>query len=60
MAPKESLENKMTVPSAGSAKSTPEGEAESAMKKAFLGNARAQITDSNDGLHISDPKGDAL
>jgi hypothetical protein len=41
-------------------KATPEGEAESAMKKAFLEYARGQITGSIEGLHISDPKGDAL
>ena len=42
------------------AKRTPEGEAESAMKSAFLAKARGDITASNDALYISDPKGDAL
>lgn len=39
---------------------TPEGEAEGEMKKAFLSNARAQITGTNEGLHLRDPKGDEL
>jgi hypothetical protein len=39
---------------------TPEGVAESEMKAQFLKNARAQITGTDDGLHIKDPKGDEL
>jgi muramidase (phage lysozyme) len=39
---------------------TPEGAAESEMKKQFLANARAQITGTDEGLHIKDPKGDEL
>lgn len=39
---------------------TPEGAAESDMKKEFLRNARGQISGSDEGLHIKDPKGDEL
>lgn len=39
---------------------TPEGAAESEMRKQFLANAKAQISGSNEGLHIRDPKGDEL
>ena len=39
---------------------SPEGESESEMRKQFLSNARSQITGSNDGLHLRDPKGDEL
>ena len=39
---------------------TPEGEAEGEMKKQFLANAKAQISGSDEGLHIKDPKGDEL
>jgi hypothetical protein len=41
-------------------KQTPEGAAEGEMKKAFLKNAQAQITGTDEGLHIKDPKGDQL
>lgn len=41
-------------------KRTPDGEAESTMKKQFLEMAKSQITGSNEGLHIRDPKGDEL
>lgn len=41
-------------------KKTPEGEAEGEIKKQFLANARAQITGTDEGLHIRDPKGDEL
>ena len=41
-------------------KQTPEGSAEGEMKKEFLRNARGQITGSDEGLHIKDPKGDEL
>lgn len=41
-------------------KRTPEGVAEGEMKKQFLANARAQITGTDEGLHIKDPKGDEL
>lgn len=41
-------------------KKSPEGAAESEMKKEFLRNARGQITGSDEGLHIKDPKGDEL
>lgn len=41
-------------------KATPEGSAEAEMKKDFLRNARGQITGSDEGLHIKDPKGDEL
>lgn len=43
-----------------SGRKTPEGVAESEMKKQFLANARAQISGSNEGLHLKDPKGDEL
>ena len=39
---------------------TPEGVAESEMKSQFLKNARAQITGTDEGLHMRDPKGDEL
>jgi len=41
-------------------KKSPEGEAESQMKRQFLANAKAQITGTDEGLHIKDPKGDDL
>lgn len=41
-------------------KKSPEGQAESEMKKVFLQNARAQISGTDEGLHIKDPKGDQL
>lgn len=41
-------------------KKTPDGEAEGEMKKQFFANAKAQISGSNEGLHIRDPKGDDL
>ena len=40
------------------AKQTPEGEAETAMKQQFLGNARAQITGTNEAQGLKDTKGD--
>lgn len=40
------------------AKRTPEGEAESAMKRQFFANAKAQISGANEGLHIKDSRGD--
>lgn len=43
-----------------SGRRTPEGEAEGSMKKQFFANAKAQISGTNDGLHIKDPKGDEL
>jgi soluble lytic murein transglycosylase-like protein len=39
---------------------SPEGVAEAEMKSQFLKNARAQITGTDEGLHIKDPKGDEL
>jgi len=39
---------------------TPEGVAESEMKKQFLMTAKGQISGSDEGLHIKDPKGDEL
>jgi GH24 family phage-related lysozyme (muramidase) len=39
---------------------SPEGVAESEMRAQFLKVARAQITGSDEGLHIKDPKGDEL
>lgn len=39
-------------------KKTPEGEAESSMKKTFLTNARGQITGSSKNFGFQDPKGD--
>ena len=39
---------------------TPEGVAENEMKLQFLRNARGQITGTDEGLHIRDPKGDEL
>ncbi len=39
-------------------KQLPGSEAEAEMRKEFLTNARKQITGSNEGLHIVDPKGD--
>jgi len=41
-------------------KKSPEGSAEAEMKRQFLVNAKAQITGSDEGMHIKDPKGDAL
>jgi hypothetical protein len=41
-------------------KKTPEGEAETEMKREFLKNARGQISGTDEGLHIKDPKGDEL
>jgi hypothetical protein len=42
------------------ARKTPEGVAESEMKKQFLKNAKTQISAADDGLHIPDPKGELL
>jgi hypothetical protein len=42
------------------ARKSPEGVAESEMKKVFLANAKSQISGSDEGLHIKDPKGDQL
>jgi GH24 family phage-related lysozyme (muramidase) len=39
---------------------SPDGVAESEMRAQFLKNARAQITGTDEGLHIRDPKGDEL
>lgn len=39
---------------------TPEGEAEGAMKREFLRYARGEISGSDEGLHLKDPKGDEL
>jgi hypothetical protein len=39
---------------------TPEGVAEAEMKKQFLMTAKGQISGSDEGLHIKDPKGDEL
>jgi hypothetical protein len=39
---------------------TPEGEAEAEMRKAFLSNARGEISGTNEGIHLRDPKGDEL
>lgn len=39
---------------------SPDGVAEAEMKTQFLKNARAQITGTDEGLHIRDPKGDEL
>jgi hypothetical protein len=41
-------------------KRTPEGEAEGMLKKQFFANARSQITGSNEGLGMRDPRGDDL
>jgi hypothetical protein len=41
-------------------KKTPEGEAEAALKRQFFANAKSQISGSNEGLNIRDPKGDEL
>ena len=41
-------------------KRTPEGEAEGEMKRQFLKNARSQITGTDEGMHLKDPKGDEL
>lgn len=41
-------------------KRTPQGEAESEMKRVFLQDARSEITGTNEGLGIKDPKGDEL
>ena len=50
--------DKLTSEIAG--KRTAEGEAEAEMKRQFLANARGQITGTNEGLHMRDPKGDEL
>lgn len=42
------------------ARKTPEGVAEAEMKKQFLSTARGQISGTDEGLHIKDPKGDEL
>lgn len=39
---------------------TPEGVAQSEMMKQFLANAKSQITGTDEGLHLKDPKGDEL
>lgn len=39
---------------------TPEGVAESEMRKQFFSTAKSQISGSDEGLHIKDPKGDEL
>jgi hypothetical protein len=39
---------------------TPEGVAETEMKSQFLKTARSQISGTDEGLHIKDPKGDEL
>lgn len=39
---------------------TPEGVAESEMKKQFLKNAKAQISGADEGLKLPDPKGEEL
>jgi hypothetical protein len=39
---------------------TPEGVAETEMKSQFLKTARGQISGTDEGLHIKDPKGDEL
>lgn len=39
---------------------TPEGVSEGEMKKQFMTNAKVQISGSDEGLHIKDPKGDQL
>jgi hypothetical protein len=41
-------------------KRTPEGEAWSEMQKQFFKNAHAQISGSDEGLHIKDPRGEEL
>ena len=41
-------------------KQTPDGTAESEMKKQFFTNAKSQISGADEGLHIKDPKGDEL
>jgi uncharacterized protein (TIGR02594 family) len=43
-----------------SSKRTPEGEAESVMRAQFLKTAKNQISGSDEGLHLKDPKGDEL
>lgn len=50
--------NKLSKELAG--KGTPDGDAEAMMKKQFFANAKAQISGSNEGLHITDPKGDEI
>lgn len=42
------------------ARRTPDGEAEAAMKTQFFKNAKAQISGTDEGLHLKDPKGDEL
>ena len=39
---------------------TPDGEAEAELKRQFFKVAQGEITGTNDGLHIRDPKGDQL
>ena len=41
-------------------KSTPDGEAESAMRSQFFRNAHGALTGTNDGLGLKDPKGEEL
>ena len=41
-------------------KSTPDGEAESAMRAQFFRNAHGALTGTNDGLGLKDPKGEEL
>jgi hypothetical protein len=42
------------------ARRTPEGVAEGEMKKQFLSTVKGQISGSDEGLHLKDPKGDQL
>jgi hypothetical protein len=39
---------------------SPDGAAESEMRKQFFANAKAQISGADEGLHIKDPKGEEL
>lgn len=39
---------------------TPDGEAANTMMRQFLTNAKGQITGTDEGLHLKDPKGDDL
>jgi hypothetical protein len=41
-------------------KNTPEGDAESMMKKQFFANAKTQISGTNEGFGFKDPKGDEI
>lgn len=43
-----------------SGKRTPEGESEGMLKKQFFANAKGQISGSNEGMNLKDPKGDDL